>query len=96
VNVLVVTSMYPSDEAPVYGAVVHEQIDSLRALGLSVDILKIGGAIAARTRNVTKYVYAVTVLRRTIAAAQPDVIHAHDGLSGAIASYPRRHDVPRE
>jgi hypothetical protein len=33
VNVLAVTSMYPSEEAPAYGTHVHEQIESLRALG---------------------------------------------------------------
>jgi hypothetical protein len=54
-NVLAITSMYPSEDAPVYGARVHEQIDSLRALGLSVDVLKIGGAIPRNGRNAAKY-----------------------------------------
>jgi glycosyltransferase involved in cell wall biosynthesis len=93
VNVLAVTNMYPSKEAPGYGAVVHEQLDSLRALGLSVDVLKIGGAIPANTRNVAKYLHAATALRRTVAATPPDVIHAHYGLSGAIASLQRRFPV---
>jgi teichuronic acid biosynthesis glycosyltransferase TuaC len=82
--------MYPSEEAPAYGAHVHAQIDSLRALGLSVDVLKIGGAIPRQGRNAAKYLHALMVLRQIIAAGPPDVIHAHYGLSGAIASLQRR------
>jgi teichuronic acid biosynthesis glycosyltransferase TuaC len=89
-NVLAVTSMYPSEEAPTYGAHVHEQVDSLRALGLSVDVLKIGGAIPRNGRNAAKYLEALTVLRRVIVVSPPDVIHAHYGLSGAIALLQRR------
>jgi teichuronic acid biosynthesis glycosyltransferase TuaC len=89
-NVLAVTSMYPSEEAPAYGTHVQEQIESLRALGLAVDVFKIGGAIPGNRRNAAKYLHALTALRQTIAAAPPDVIHAHYGLSGAIASLQRR------
>lgn len=89
-NVLAVTSMYPSEKAPTYGIHVHEQIDSLRGLGLSVDVLKIGGATPSAGRNAVKYLHASRVLRQMIAAAPPDVIHAHYGLSGAIGSLQRR------
>lgn len=62
-NVLAITSMYPSQDAPVYEARVHEQIDSLRALGLSVDVLKIGGAVPRNGRNAAKYSDALSESR---------------------------------
>jgi glycosyltransferase involved in cell wall biosynthesis len=91
-KILTLTNMYPTDLVPEYGTVVQEQVESLRAIGLSVDVLKIGDG-PAPGRHIGKYVRALPALLRTVAAVSPDVIHAHYGLSGAIAVLQRRAPV---
>jgi teichuronic acid biosynthesis glycosyltransferase TuaC len=93
VKVLAVTSMYPTEAAPGYGIHVYEQVESLRALGLGVDVLTIGGPTPDGRRHPGKYVRALIALQRRAALSRPDVIHAHYGLSGAIASVQRRAPV---
>jgi glycosyltransferase involved in cell wall biosynthesis len=85
VNVLVLTNMYPKEDAPGDGAFVQEQVESLRALGLSVDVLAIDGSKGGR-----KYVRGLRSLRRALAKDRFDLVHAHYGLSGAIALAQRR------
>lgn len=79
-NVLVLTNMYPTGAAPGDGAFVQEQVESLRALGLSIEVLTIEGQ-----RGAKKYLRAVAALRRVVRRHRFDLIHAHYGLSGAIA-----------
>jgi teichuronic acid biosynthesis glycosyltransferase TuaC len=84
-NVLVLTNMYPKESAPGYGAFVQEQVESLRALGISMDVVAIDGPQGGK-----KYVRAVGSLRRALAGDRFDLLHAHYGLSGAIALSQRR------
>jgi teichuronic acid biosynthesis glycosyltransferase TuaC len=80
VKVLTLTNMYPTEDGHVAGAFVQEQVDSLRALGLSMDVLAIHGP-----RGGAKYVSALRTLRRVLADQRFDLVHAHYGLSGVVA-----------
>jgi teichuronic acid biosynthesis glycosyltransferase TuaC len=84
-RVLVFTNMYPTHESPGDGTFVQEQVESLRGLGLSIDVVTIRGPSGG-----TKYVHGFVALRRALAARRYDLIHAHYGLSGAIAAAQRR------
>src|SRR6478672_130274 len=72
--------MYPKEDTPGDGAFVQEQVESLRALGLSIDVLAIDGPKGGK-----KYVRALRSLRGALTEDRFDLIHAHYGLSGAIA-----------
>src|SRR6266516_2528225 len=72
--------MYPTKTAPGKGSFVREQVESLRALGLSVDVFAIEGP-----RGGKKYLRAPAALRRVLAEDRFDLIHAHYGLSGVVA-----------
>jgi teichuronic acid biosynthesis glycosyltransferase TuaC len=84
-RILTVTNMYPSSNSPGEGAFVAEQVKSLRALGLSVDVLTISGRRGAR-----KYARAIRMLNRVLKDASYDLVHAHYGLTGAVAALQRR------
>ena len=79
-RVLTVTNMYPSRDREGWGTFVHDQVESLRDLGVETDVLKIDGY-----RSQLEYLRAVPRLRRAIRAKQYDLIHAHYGLSGLVA-----------
>jgi teichuronic acid biosynthesis glycosyltransferase TuaC len=79
-KVLALTNMYPTEDGHIEGTFVQEQVESLRALGLSIDVLGIFGP-----RGATKYVSALRALRRALAVQPFDLVHAHYGLSGAVA-----------
>ena len=42
-RVLVVTNMYPQPGQPAFGVFVKDQVESLRSLGLEVDVLFMNG-----------------------------------------------------
>jgi glycosyltransferase involved in cell wall biosynthesis len=85
VNVLTLTNMYPTESAPGEGAFVEEQVNAVRGLGLSVRVLVIAGPAGAR-----KYLQAPRSLRRVLSEERFDLIHAHYGLSGAVAITQRK------
>jgi len=87
VRVLALTNMLPSPDRPWYGVFVQDQIEDLRALGVDVSVLFIDG----RTRRFD-YLRAIGRLRRALDERDVDLVHAHYGLSGAIAVMQR--DVP--
>jgi glycosyltransferase involved in cell wall biosynthesis len=84
-NVLVLTNMYPTESTPHWGAFVREQVESLRRLGVTVDVLAIDGP-----RGGAKYLRAPRSLRQALSSSDFDLIHAHYGLSGAVALAQRR------
>lgn len=87
-NVLVVTNMYPTESEPWSGVFVAEQVEDLRALGVEVSVCSFQG------RNDWKeYLRAVGTLRRMVAADDFDLVHAHYGLTGAVALAQRRAPV---
>jgi glycosyltransferase involved in cell wall biosynthesis len=84
IRLLVVTNMYPSERRPVFGSFVRDQVESLRPLGVEPHVEFIDG----RT-STAAYLLGLPRVRR--AARGPyDLIHAHYGLSGALAVLQRR------
>lgn len=75
---LVVTNMYPSQAAPQRGVFVRDQVEALRRLGHDVDVHTLG----AGGRRLAA---GIAPLRRRLASASYDVVHAHYGLSGWVA-----------
>jgi glycosyltransferase involved in cell wall biosynthesis len=79
-RVLTVTNMYPTAPEPWFGSFVKDQVDALRRLGVSVDVLRFDGRPDWRA-----YGTAARALRRLVARRDFDIVHAHYGLSGAVA-----------
>jgi teichuronic acid biosynthesis glycosyltransferase TuaC len=84
-SVLVVTNMYPDAENPDFGTFVQEQVEGLRARGVDVDVLIVGGK-----RRKLSYVGGLRRFRRRMHERRYDVIHAHYVFSGIIARLQRR------
>jgi teichuronic acid biosynthesis glycosyltransferase TuaC len=79
-RILTVTNMYPTPSEPWFGSFVKDQVDALRRLGLSIDVFSFDGR-----RDWRAYGTAVRHVRRLVAEREFDVVHAHYGLSGAVA-----------
>lgn len=79
-RVLVVTNMYPVPDRPALGIFVKEQVESLRAQGLEVDVLFVDGPA-----NKLNYLEGIFRFRRQIARHHYDLVHAHYVFSGIIA-----------
>jgi len=77
-RLLVVTNMYPRAEDPSFGSFVYEQVESLRAAGVDVDVHFIEGY-----RDRLAYVRAVRELSRKRFAY--DLFHAHHAFAAAAA-----------
>jgi teichuronic acid biosynthesis glycosyltransferase TuaC len=84
-RVLVVTNMYPSEERPGVGAVVADQVEDLRSLGVSVELIVIRGALGRR-----RYLAGAVEVGRRVRRTRFDVVHAHYGLTGVVAATQRR------
>jgi glycosyltransferase involved in cell wall biosynthesis len=83
-RVLVLTNMYPTEERPDLGSVVQEQARELAALGVHSEIVAIRGQQSkAAYVNVARSL--PLLVRRDF-----DLVHAHYGLSGAVALTQRR------
>ncbi len=80
-RVLVLTNMWPSRATPSAGIFVKEQVEALRAgaPSMQVDVLTID-----RTRSRLQYALAVPRLRRQLDRGY-DLLHAHYGLTAAVA-----------
>jgi glycosyltransferase involved in cell wall biosynthesis len=83
-RVLIVTNMYPTPAEPAFGSFVKEQVDDLRRLGLDVEEVRFDGRASS-----TEYGRAVGSVRRALRSRSFDVVHAHYGLSGAVAALAR-------
>jgi glycosyltransferase involved in cell wall biosynthesis len=80
VNVLVVTNMFPTAAEPWFGSFVRDQVEDLRTLGLDVEVLAFDGR-----RHAFEYVRAAPRVRNLARTGRFDVVHAHYGLTGAVA-----------
>jgi glycosyltransferase involved in cell wall biosynthesis len=74
------TNMYPTETEPWFGSFVRDQVEDIRARGLDVEVL----AFDAR-RHTGEYGRAARCARRLAQTGRFDLVHAHDGLTGAIA-----------
>jgi teichuronic acid biosynthesis glycosyltransferase TuaC len=83
-RVLVLTNMFPTTERPSFGIFVAEQVDDLRRAGVEVDVLSFDG-----TRDRREYFRARRGLVARLHSGNFDLVHAHYGLTGAIAASQR-------
>lgn len=80
-RVLSVTNMFPTPERPSFGIFVRSQIESLRREGISTNVLFLDG----RTSRLA-YATAVPAIRHALRKEAYDLVHAHYGLTGFLAS----------
>jgi len=80
VRVLVLTAMYPSAERPAAGTFVKQQVESLLAAGIDVEVQAFDGA-----GSLKNYVRAGLEVRRRLRHEHFDLVHAHYGLTGLPA-----------
>ena len=79
-NVILLTNMYPTLERPWFGSFVAAQIEDLRALGVKMHLHSFDG-----TADRLNYVRAARDLRSLVGSRGFDLVHAHYGLTGAVA-----------
>jgi teichuronic acid biosynthesis glycosyltransferase TuaC len=84
-RVLVVTNMFPTAAEPWFGSFVRDQVEDLHSLGVKLRLFHFDGRL--RTRN---YIGAAGQVRRIVSREHFDVVHAHYGLTGAVAVLQRR------
>jgi teichuronic acid biosynthesis glycosyltransferase TuaC len=84
-RVLVVTNMYPTVAEPWFGCFVEEQVQALRRVGLEVVVYSFDGRRKRRA-----YLRAARKVRKLVRSERFDVVHAHYGLTGAVAAIQRR------
>jgi teichuronic acid biosynthesis glycosyltransferase TuaC len=68
--------MYPSPERPAYGAFVWQQVEQLRQLGHTVDVVNILGF-----QSKMNYLKAALEILRTTSEVAYDIVHSHYGYS---------------
>lgn len=88
-RILIVTNMWPTPDRPMAGIFVAEQVASLRRRGLELDVLFLDGG-----RSKLEYLRGIGRVRRALATAHYDLIHAHYVFSGVVALAGRRQRVP--
>jgi glycosyltransferase involved in cell wall biosynthesis len=77
---LIVTNMWPTAERPAFGRFVADQVRALgRGPGVSVEVFSFAGGGSGA------YLRAAREARRRCGAGGFDVVHAHYGLSAAVA-----------
>ena len=76
---LSVTNMYPTPRWPAFGTFVFNEVRSLRAAGVSVDVLVMNGRDSKWS-----YLRGLFHLWRALGRRKYDLIHAHYVLTGAV------------
>ena len=84
-KVLTLTNMYPTPDEPWFGCFVKDQVEDLRSIGVEIEVVNIDAR-----RNRTAYLTGMRRVRKLVAAEHFDLIHAHYGLTGAVALAQRR------
>jgi teichuronic acid biosynthesis glycosyltransferase TuaC len=79
-HILLVTNIYPTLAKPTHGVYVEEQARSLISRGHKVDVLHL-----RRFGKRTRYLSGTIELGRAMRRLRPDLVHAHYGLTGAVA-----------
>lgn len=78
-RVLWVTAMWPDERRPWYGSFIYSQAQSLRQLGVELDVLYIPGYVGAR-----EYLLGIGKLRQVLKTEKYDLVHAHYGYCGVV------------
>lgn len=81
-RVLIVTAMYPTPNNPAFGIFVKEQVDSLIEAGINIDVLYFNNG---KRNDIKGYLSAARMLRKKLREKPYDLVHAHYGLTGAVA-----------
>jgi glycosyltransferase involved in cell wall biosynthesis len=82
-RILVVTNMYPTRQNPSVGVVVERQVQSLRDLGLEVDVLHLD----RRSRGRRVYWRLGRALRQAVERVQPNLVHVtYGGVTAYLAT----------
>lgn len=84
-KVLLMTAIYPTPENPAFGAFVHAQAESLRQVGVEIEVLVLQG----RLRKLI-YPLGALQLRRRLATGSFDLVHAHYSYVGMVARTQRK------
>lgn len=84
-KVLVVTNMYPTPPEPWFGVFVEDAVNATRRRGVEVEVYAFDGRADRRA-----YARAVGAIRARLKNGDVDIVHAHYGLSGAVACAQRR------
>ncbi|MCC6830674.1 MAG: glycosyltransferase [Thermoleophilia bacterium] len=79
------TVMYPSAARPASGTFIRTQVESLRELGVEMDVLEFRGASSKLA-----YPAGVRATRRRLAGGAYDLVHAHYGFVGWASRLQRR------
>lgn len=79
-RVLVVTNMYPTQDRPWFGVFVEDQVESLRKLGIDVDVLMVDGS-----HSRMQYFLGFPRLWNQLLRNKYDLIHAHYVYAGLVA-----------
>lgn len=87
-RVLVVTNMYPSAGNPSSGVFVEDQVESLRKIGVEVEVFMVEGQ-----KNRLNYATGVPQLWNHLLLNKYDLLHAHYVFSGVVARAQWRHPV---
>lgn len=79
-KVLILTNLYPTESAPLFGTFVREQVEALRKLGIDLDVQFVNGSVSK-----ANYVRGLFEFWGRIRRQRYDIIHAHYVYSGWIA-----------
>lgn len=86
-RILIVTTPLPTSQITNSLGPLVEQIRSLRALGIEIDVLEMTG------RTPFKYLRGIWRLRHKLANADIDIVHGHHGYCGWVARAQFKHPV---
>jgi teichuronic acid biosynthesis glycosyltransferase TuaC len=88
-RVLILTNMYPTPDRPFWGTFVRDQVESLRAEGIEVDVFRVDG-----WKSKLNYIWGIFRLWAWLLThPRYDLIHAHYVFSGLIARAQFRYPV---
>ena len=77
--------MFPTPREPWFGSFVKDQVEDLRSLGLEISVVSFDGR-----RDRRNYIRAARAMRSGRDLDEIDLVHAHYGLTGAVALAQRR------
>lgn len=80
-KILHITNNYPTENYPIFGIFVKEQIDSLNKIGVESDVFFING----RKKGKLEYISCVWKLKQRIKNGDYDIIHCHHSFSAVSA-----------
>lgn len=84
-NILIVTSIYPTQKEPGLGAFVASQVSSLRKLGLEVDVLFLDVR-----RSKWELIRGIGRIKKALKTKPYDLIHAHFGYNGVPVCFQKQ------